>query len=224
MLRTQKRDAHSRAEPMPMGCLQELDDAQLGIERVATGRIERPERPAERHPTIKGAPKTYTDTAAREADHTRFLHSYLSPAVKASRYAKRPWDSPAQQLNELGPNGYNYFRMTQTDELRRWHAGQLAQSKRSPLLRGKETVDALNGQLRYTPSILIGRHPNGELLEDSPPPMPRSSAPSPRQHAHFVTTRPASAATNAAPWAQSDRLPMPTLLRMPKPSMAELMR
>lgn len=212
---------------MPMGCLQELDDAQLGIERVATGRIERPERPAERHPTIKGAPKMYTDTVAREADHTRFLHSYLSPAVKASRYAKRPWDSPAQQLNELGPNGYNYFRMMQTDELRRWHAGQLAQSKRSPLLRGKETVDALNGQLRYTPSILIGRHPNGELLEDSTPPMPRSPAPSrafPRQHAHFVTTRPASAATNAAPWAQSDRLPMPTLLRMPKPSMAELMR
>jgi hypothetical protein len=209
---------------MPMGCLQELDDTQLGIERVASGRIERgPERPAERHPAIKGAPKTYTDTAAREADHTRFLHSYLSPAVKASRYAKRPWDSPAQQLNELGPNGYNYFRLTQTDELRRWHAGQLAQSKRSPLLRGKETVDALNGQLRYTPSILIGRHPNGELFEEnSPPPMPRLSAPSPR-HAHFVN-RPASAATNATPWAQSDRLPMPTLLRMPKPSMAELMR
>jgi len=141
--------------------------------------------------------------------------------------ARRPWDAPAQQLNEIGPGGYNYFnRWPQVDDLRRWHAGQLEQSKRSPLLRAKEDVQYLNSEMRYTPSSVTGRYANGRML-----PSRAAAAEDWAKEQARLSKR--SAATPQAPAFTPDRrprtagalrcLPMPKALLLQRPSMAELM-
>ena len=111
---------------MPIGCLQLTD-------------LEKP---------AIGSTVTYNSTFARASDHVHHLAKYSSPEVSSSKVVRgrgrRPWDTPTKQLNEHGTGGYNFFRMTQTDEQRQWHADKLTLSKQSPKKRGKESLDALN--------------------------------------------------------------------------------
>jgi hypothetical protein len=92
-------------------------------------------------------PKTYTSSYVRASDHVRFLVRYQGR--DPPRQTRRPWDLPAQQLNEFGPRGYNYFRVTQTEELRQRHQIKMAEAKRSPMLRAREAGFHLNPATGY---------------------------------------------------------------------------
>jgi len=140
---------------MPIGCL-----AEQGV--VQPIRAER----------------TYAASYNRAVDHVHYLAHYRTPKVQLHsvvRDRRRPWDAPPRQLNELGPGGYNFFRVAQSDEQRIWHEEQLAQARRSPKIRLKEANDAhgnvhQRGMHRVPPSKL---HPSmmtfAGMREDKPP-------------------------------------------------------
>ena len=84
--------------------------------------------------------RTYGSTHQRAAAHREHLRWYWGSHVANPRGERRPWDLPAQHLNELGPRGYNYFALTQTDELREVHLLKMQEARRSPLLRDREAL------------------------------------------------------------------------------------
>uniref|UniRef100_A0A7S2GVV0 Uncharacterized protein n=1 Tax=Haptolina brevifila TaxID=156173 RepID=A0A7S2GVV0_9EUKA len=123
---------------------------------------------------------TYPTSYNRAVDHVHFLSNYKTPKVQLHnprRPNPRSWDAPARQLNEFGPAGYNYFSVAQTDEQRRWHSEQLAQSRRSPSLRAKEMKQEQGNLhqrgLQRVPAILLNfSPPPGTMAALTLPPRP----------------------------------------------------
>lgn len=156
-----------------------------------------------------GTPQTFTNSFNRYVGQTQFLARYSSPTVQlnGTRSRRRPWDTPAIQLNELGPAGYNYFnRVSQPDEQRRHHAEWIAQSLRSPALRAKEALNVHHGSQHRLPK---------------PDPLASWSKPA---IAERPSTSPSfSYRSEPVPAFAECGMPTPTALRMTRPTMAELM-
>jgi len=159
------------------------------------------------------APRTYDTSFGRAADHVSHLSLYSGfEPQRLHSGERRPWDLPAQHLNELGPRGYNYFRVTQTDELRRHHAHMLAQSKRSPTLRAKEGVYTLNQGAGYATRELT------DLARIDTSASATSAKPAPAQRSDTVMP-------SFKHYKEPERfLPPPRELVSERPSMAELYR
>jgi len=180
-------------------------------------------------PSTWGAPRTYNSTYNRMVDHHHYLMTYSTPKVQLhhpGRSRRRPWDAPARQLNELGPNGYNFFRVAQTDEQRRWHQEQMAQSARPVATRSKEAMAAHGnlhqGSVSRLPALID--YPNEE---DSDPRLLELSSAVTSSYRSLLDERPMTAPYASPAPAPSNfedsGLPVPHYLRSPKPSMSELM-
>ena len=180
---------------MPLGCVQQTE---------------------RHHVAPMGGPRKYESTYTRAEDQTTYLRRYVTPPVQlpsALRTSQRPWDAPARQLNELGPPGYNYFRAAQTDELRRWHAKQLVQSKRSPSLRAQEAIMALNNHLGYDPMSSWPQTPKTPTRSTEALAAARATSSDRGHHSSMDVL-------GATP---DDRLPTPNALLAVRPPMSALM-
>jgi hypothetical protein len=149
-------------------------------------------------------PRTYASSYGRAVDHVQFLVRYKGG--DPWRHARRPWNLPAQQLNEFGPRGYNYFRVTQTEELRHRHQIKMDQAKRSPMLRAREAGFHLNPATGYA-------FPEGTRVL---PPLSNSQA------GGYTVERSMPAFSHYA--APVRALPPPRELLSTRPTMAELMQ
>jgi len=156
-----------------------------------------------------GRPETYPDSHKRALNNVTYVARHHTPKMPVDHRdvahgLRRPWDRPAQHLNELGPAGYNFYRVTQLDEQRIWHVDQLAQSKRSPSLRDKEAIQLLRaGEKR-----LKG---------------PFTSPPPPSTDTFFTVYKGAKFSRRPMSAGGDRHLPAPSAQQSPRPSMLQLM-
>ena len=56
--------------------------------------------------------RKYDSSIGRVIDQITYLSHNNSNRISGE--GRRPWDRPPQHLNELGPRGHNYYRVTQS--------------------------------------------------------------------------------------------------------------
>ena len=171
-------------------------------------------------------PHTYATSKGRAESHVHHLRQYtgLTP-LAGTRGSRRPWDAPAPHLNELGPSGSNYFRLAQTDELRRWHQVKLDHARGSPMARAKDEPLLLN------PSCSL--YSSFELTQSEAPSSPQPSTLSETRGERSPASRHGfdmggrsstySPVISTAYVTPQRALPAPRMLLSARPSMAELM-
>ena len=169
-----------------------------------------------------GRPQTYPSSQKRALDNVAYVAKTATPKIPFGHrdiaQGRRPWDRPARHLNELGPAGYNFYRVTQLDEQRIWHADQLAESKRLPSLRDTEAVQLLRGS---------GRRLKGQWQTPVPPPSTTDTFFTVNKAAVYkFPRRPQSApvpVSNHRPPSARRHLPAPSVQTSWGPTMLELM-
>ena len=161
-------------------------------------------------PHAMGRPQTYPSSHKRALNNVSYVantHTPKMPFDHRDVAGRRPWDRPARHLNELGPAGYNFYRVTQLDEQRIWHADQLAQSKRSPSIRDTEAIELLRASERRL-----------KWLAPVPPPSTDTFFTAYKAAQLKFPQRPKSAP------ASNRHLPVPSMLQLRGPSMLQLMK
>lgn len=173
---------------MPMGCVTRAAANEVDLER------------------------TYVSTEGRAVDHVKHLARYWGVHPHMNGWQGEQ-ELPANHLNEFGPRGFNYFRVTQTDELRQKHAVKLSVAKRSPMLRAKEAGFHLNPATGYSTSSLVSALSSSQSLA-------RKSFTDEQATGSPLKDLEAPAFSHYAP--QVRHLPPPKELLRSRPSMQEL--
>lgn len=177
--------------------------------------------------------RAYASTEQRASDHVQHLSRYWGSAPHRHGWSK---ELPAKHLNELGPRGYNYFRVTQVDELRQRHEVKLAVARRSPKLRGIEAGFHMNPANGFAAASLVRAMTASQSLSSLPDyePPPRGATASSAsmsgllhglERPSSVSTLRSTAYSHYAPAPQREQgLPPPNELLRSRPSMQELFR